>query len=325
MTLRALVFLVLFAMLSGSALGQDERVTISLREPARRSADVRNTPASQIRVDSDLVLVPVTVTDWADRAVIGMAKGNFRLYDDTVEQEISHFAMEDAPVSLILVFDTSGSMADKLRKSRMAVSELLKLSNPEDEFMLIEFNDQARVLVPFTSEPENIENRLTFMGAQGRTALLDATNLALNEMKHARNSRKAILIISDGGDNCSRYRQTETKRRVREADVQIYSIGIMEPAGRRNASPEETLGPELLSEIAAATGGRLFEVGNLNELTEIAIKISTELRNQYLLGYSPSTSKRDGRYHHIRVRLDPPKGVPRLKATFRTSYLAPDR
>ena len=325
MTLRALVFLVLFAMLSGSALGQDERVMISPREPARRSTDVRNTPAAQIRVDSDFVLVPVTVTDWADRAVIGMAKGNFRLYDDTVEQEISHFAMEDAPVSLILVFDTSGSMADKLRESRMAVSELLKLSNPEDEFMLIEFNDQARVLVPFTSEPENIENRLTFMGAQGRTALLDATNLALNEMKHARNSRKAILIVSDGGDNCSRYRQTETKRRVREADVQIYSIGIMEPAGHRNASVEETLGPELLSEIAAATGGRLFEVGNLNELTEIAIKISTELRNQYVLGYSPSTSKRDGRYHHIRVRLDPPKGVPRLKATFRAGYLAPDR
>jgi Ca-activated chloride channel homolog len=325
MTLRTVGGLALFAMLSGTAPGQDARVTILPREPARRPAAAVNNPSAQIRVNSDLVLIPVTVTDWADRAVLGMGKENFRLYDDTVEQEISHFAMDDAPVSLILVFDASGSMVNKLQKSRSAVNEILRPSNPEDEFMLIEFNDGARVLEPFTHEPQKIQDRLTFMGAHGRTALLDATHLALNEIKNARNPRKAILIISDGGDNCSRYNEHETKRRVREADVQIYSIGIMEPVGKRNASVEETLGPSLLNDIAGATGGRLFEVGNLNELPEIASKISAELRNQYVLGYSPSVPKKDGRYHQIRVRLNPPQGAPKLKATFRSSYLAPER
>jgi VWFA-related protein len=263
------------------------------------------------------------VTDPADRLITGLGKSNFRVYEDEVEQQISQFSSEDAPVSVALLFDCSGSMGPKIRKARMAVSEFLKASNPEDEFSLIQFNDRARVAAPFTVDLQEIQNRLTFVESKGRTALLDAIALALDQMKGARHARKALLIISDGGDNCSRFSDREIKKRVREADAQIYSVGIMEPRGRRFRSPEEAYGPALLDEIAAASGGRLYEVDDVDELRDIAVKIGSALRNLYVLGYAPSIPKQDGKYHRITVKVQQPVGLPKLRATFRPSYLAP--
>ena len=314
---------IFFGILLGSALAQDARITISPR-------DTRGHPAAspqgsaRIRVDSDLVLVPVLVTDIDDRLVTGLDKSHFKVFEDDVPQEISTFASEDAPVSIALLFDTSGSMGEKLKKSRMAVNEFLGESNPDDEFALIEFNDRARLLVPFTSRPEDIQDQMIFLASQGRTALFDAVSLALNEMKHARHSRKAILIVSDGGDNASRFSEREVRKRVKEADVQIYSIGILESMSRRWGTPEEERGPRLLQDIASHTGGRLVEVVTANGLPEIAAKIGMALRNQYVLGYSPSMPRRDGKFHRITVKLEPPVGSPKLRASFRTSYLAPE-
>ena len=278
---------------------------------------------SDIRVDTTLVLVPVAVTDPVSRFVTGLDKENFKVYEDKVEQDIAQFSSEDAPLTVGVVFDTSGSMGNKLLKSRQAVSQFMKTANPEDEFFLVQFNDRPELVVPLTPDTDEIQNRLTFIQSKGRTALLDGVYMAMNEMKKARNPRKAILIISDGGDNSSRYTESEVRNAVRESDVQIYAIGIFEPVGARGRTPEELSGPGLLSEITEQTGGRHFAVDNLAELPDVAAKIGLELRNQYVLGYVPKNAARDGKYRRIQVRLVKTAGLPPLKAMFRTGYYAP--
>jgi VWFA-related protein len=263
------------------------------------------------------------VTDHHDRLITGLEKEHFKLFEDKVEQSITHFAAEDAPVSIALVFDCSGSMGPKLAKSRAAVAEFIRTANPEDEFSLVTFNDRAQLVVGFNSPTEEIQNRLLYAQSRGRTALLDAIYLAMDQMKHAKHSRKALLIISDGGDNCSRYSMREVKNRVKEGDAQIYSIGIVENLNMRSRSPEELAGPALLDEIAGQSGGRLFEIDDLNELPDVAAKIGMALRNQYILGFAPALPKHDGKYHRIVVKLERPKGLPPLRASFRSGYFAP--
>jgi VWFA-related protein len=278
---------------------------------------------ANIRVDTTMVLIPVAVTDPMGRFVTGLDKENFKIYEDKIEQEIRQFSSEDAPLSVGVVFDTSGSMGAKLAKSRQAVAQFLKTANPEDEFFLIQFNDRPELSVGFTPDTEEVQNRLTFIESKGRTALLDGVYMAMNQMKKARNPRKAILIISDGGDNSSRYTESEVKNAVRESDVQIYAIGIFEPAASRGRTPEELSGPALLGEITEQTGGRHFAVDNLAELPDVAAKIGIELRNQYVLAYSPKNAARDGKYRRVTVKLVKTTGLPSLKASFRTGYYAP--
>src|SRR6266404_1014106 len=232
----------------------DSKVEITPR--AKKGEAPQDTRRGNIRVESTLVLIPVTVTDPLNRFVTGLERENFRLFEDKSEQKVTHFASEDAPLSVGVVFDTSGSMGSKLDKSRQAVAQFFKTANPEDEFFLIQFNDRPELVVDFTTRVEEIQNRLTFTQSKGRTALLDAVYMALHKMKKAKNPRKALLIISDGGDNSSRYTESEIKNLVREADVQIYAIGIFEPASSRGRTPEELSGPSLLTEIAEQTGGR---------------------------------------------------------------------
>jgi VWFA-related protein len=280
-------------------------------------------PRSNIRVDSTLVLIPVTVTDPLNRFVTGLEKENFKLTEDKQPQEITQFSSEDAPLSVGVVFDCSGSMGHKLDKSRQAVAQFFKLANPEDEFFLVQFNDSANLIQAFTRNLEEIQNKLAFTQSKGRTALLDAVYMALHEMKKAKNPRKALLLISDGGDNSSRYSEAEIKALVKEADVQIYAIGIYESVGARSRTPEETSGPALLTEIAEQTGGRQYQVDNLNELPDVAAKIGVELRNQYILGYSPKNLTRDGKYRRVQVRLVQPHGMPLLRPFWKQGYYAP--
>jgi Ca-activated chloride channel family protein len=293
--------------------------------------DIRNKPGekseprtrSSIRVDSTLVLIPVTVTDPMNRFVTGLEKENFKLTEDKQPQEITQFSSEDAPLSVGVVFDCSGSMGHKLDKSRQAVAQFFKLANPEDEFFLVQFNDSANLVQAFTRNLEEIQNKLAFTQSRGRTALLDAVYMAVHEMRKAKNPRKALLLISDGGDNSSRYSEAEIKTLVKEADVQIYAIGIYESAGARSRTPEETTGPALLTEIAEQTGGRQYQVDDLNELPDVAAKIGIELRNQYILGYSPKNLSRDGKYRRVQVRLVQPHGMPLLRPFWKQGYYAP--
>ena len=217
------------------ASGQEVQPQDSVATPKKPAAATpdRDRRGVDIRVDKTLVLINVTVTDPLNRFVTGLEKEHFKLFEDKVEQEITQFSSEDAPISIGLVFDTSGSMGPKLQKSRQAASEF--------------FNDRPELVVPFTTDTDKIQSTLTFTQSKGRTALLDSVYLAMHEMKKAKNPRKAVLIISDGGDNSSRYTETEIKNAVREADVQIFAIGIFESAGNRGRTPEEASGPGLLN------------------------------------------------------------------------------
>jgi VWFA-related protein len=299
----------------------DAKVTIEPRAKAPTAGPA--SPRGNIRVDTTLVLIPVTVTDPLNRFVTGLEKENFKVFEDKKEQQLSQFSSEDAPLSIGIVFDCSGSMGNKLTKSRQAVAQFFKTANPEDEFFLVQFNDGAQLVHAFTSDLESIQSKLAFTQSKGKTALLDGIYLALNTMKKAKNPRKALLVISDGGDNNSRYTETEIKGLVREADVQIYAIGIYEPVGGRGRTAEELSGPGLMNEFAEQTGGRQYQVENLNELPDIAAKIGIELRNQYVLGYSPQNQDRDGKYRRVQVKLVQPKGLPPLRAFWRMGYYAP--
>ncbi len=272
-----------------------------------------------LRVDTSLVLIPVTVSDPLNRPVTGLERENFRLTDDQVEQTITQFAMDDSPVAVGLVFDTSGSMGNKLDRSRMAAREFFRTSNPEDEFFLVEFDSKPRLEVPLTQDVGTIEHQLTFSQSKGSTSLLDAIYLALHEMRRSKKNKKALLIISDGGDNNSRYTPTEVHNVVVESDVLIYAVGVF---GGGYGSPEEYSGPGLLSRIAEQTGGRMYEA-SAADLPDIARHISIDLRNRYILGYSPTNQVRDGHYHRVRVRVVAPRGLPPLRAHWRLGYYAP--
>jgi Ca-activated chloride channel homolog len=288
---------------------------ITVRQPPIHTAP--------IQVDVNMVVVNVTVTDPYDRIVTGLDRENFQVYDDKVEQKIAAFSTEDAPISVGLIFDSSGSMSDKIQKSKEAALQFFKTSNPQDEFMLINFNERPNLLGAFTSKFENVEDRLLFLKSGGKTALLDAIYLGINEMKKATTNRKALLLISDGGDNHSRYTERDIKRAMKESDVQLYSVGVFEPLSSRARTPEEAGGPGLLAELSEVSGGRMFSVENADELPDIAEKISIELRNQYVIGYKPSNLVRDGRWRRIKVKLNPPRGLPPLQVYSRTGYYAP--
>jgi Ca-activated chloride channel family protein len=277
---------------------------------------------SAIHVNVNLVLVPVSVTDPMNRLVTGLDKENFEIYDNNTGQTIKSFATEDAPISIGIVFDLSGSMQSKFVRARKALSEFLRTSNPQDEFFVVGFNDRPAVLVDYTSDVEDVEARMVMLRPQNRTALIDAMYLAVNKLRGAKYDRRALLVISDGGDNRSRYTEGELSRAVRESEVQIFSIGIFDHYA---PTEEEQNGPVLLKGISEATGGRLFQVLDLQDLADIAERISEELRDEYVIGYTPSDRKRDGSWRKLKVRLLPPPGLPVLTAHNREGYYAPSQ
>jgi Ca-activated chloride channel family protein len=288
--------------------------------PVEGAAAMAVRPGERIRVDVNLVLVPLTVTDPLNRLVTGLDKDNFFLYENNGPQVIKTFSSEDAPVSIGIIFDLSGSMTNKVVRSRESIVQFLKTANPQDEFFVVGFNDRPELIEDFTSSVDDIESRLEMVKAGHRTALLDAIYFGLNKMKQAKYPRKALLVVSDGGDNRSRYTENEVRATVRESDVQIYSIGIFDPYA---PTTEERLGPLLLNDISDETGGRLFRVDDVADMADIATKISAELRNEYVLGYRPTDTKKDGKWRKLKVKLVAPAGLPPLTVHARTGYYAP--
>jgi VWFA-related protein len=271
--------------------------------------NVRKKPSGEhghaIKVDVNLVLVPVTVNDEMGRIVSGLRRDNFSIYDDK-QQQIMSFSSEDAPFSVGLVFDTSGSMRDKMGKARLGARAFWQAANPEDEAFLVTFSNRAELQVGFTRDFANIQSALLFAVPKGATALIDAVYLAMRRLKSAHNSRKALLVISDGGDNNSRYSKGELLQYAKEADVQIYGIGIHEGP----KSPEEMSGPELLEELAAATSGQHFMVGSANELPDIAAWIGVALHDQYVIGYQPPDGAEPGSGEEFGFGYKPQRDCP---------------
>lgn len=287
---------------------------------------VAQTPgASQpiLRADCSLVLIPTHVTTPIGKSITDLNRENFRLIEDSVEQTITHFSHDDAPVSIGLLFDISGSMRLKMQKASEAVSAFFKTANSEDEFFLVEFNDRAKLSIPFTQDSGEVYQRIAHSKPFGRTSLLDALHLALGQMKSARNARKAIVIFSDGGDNWSRHSAREVRNALLESDVLVYAIGIFDPKESSRTTREEKDGPELLSDLAEQSGGRHYPVVNLNDLPGVSTQIGIDLHDEYVLGYSSSNVSRDGKYRRVRVNLAIPETKLDLRIYHRRGYYAP--
>jgi Ca-activated chloride channel family protein len=304
------------ALLTAAALFGQATITPRSGQSSPKQDEPPRLPRADIRIDANLALIPVTVLDPVGRMVTGLDADNFQIFEDGVQQKLVSFGSEDAPLSIGIVLDTSGSMGDNLDVSKKAVAEFFKSANPEDEAFLVEFSYRPELVLPFTHDLGNIQSQVLFARSKGLTALLDGVSLAIAEMKKATHPRKALLVLSDGGENNSRYTEAEVRNRVKESDVQIYCMAI---------GPGDTdinYGHGLLTNLSVFTGGRNFAV-SVRNMVDVAQKIGIELRNTYLLGYSPKNAARDGKYRSVVVKVIPPRGMPKLTASWRRGYFAP--
>jgi Ca-activated chloride channel homolog len=282
---------------------------------------LRHLPALHAGVD--LVLVPVTVVDDMNRPVMGLDKQDFSVFEDNDQQQISLFTEEDSPISVGLLLDVSRSMGNKYVTERAAVESFFNNANPKDDYFVITFADRPKLLTNASQSIEEIQEKLAANIPEGQTALLDAVYLAMSKMRATRHDRRVLLIISDGGDNHSRYGMKEIKSLVAESNVQVYSIGIFDSVVFR--SFEEFMGKRWLGEITDVTGGRTVAAGELGKLPEIAASLSREMRNQYVIGYRPSTPPTDSRWRKIRVRVSPPSSSGKVRAYYKKGYMAAGR
>jgi Ca-activated chloride channel homolog len=278
-------------------------------------------PKSQdkaLKVDVDLVLVNATVTNPRNQYVTGLDKEHFQIWEDKVEQDITYFSSEDVPLSVGIIFDISGSMKDKLSVARDAAVTFLKMGTPDDESFLVEFSERPQIAVDFTTDISALQNHLIFSPAKGMTALYDAVYLGLDKLKSGNNPKKALLLITDGEDNRSRYTFSNVKEFVKEQDVQIYSIGIVSEFGSQLGTGRT--GRALIEELSEMTGGRAFFPDSVYELEDICQKIGIELKNQYVIGYHSTNETNDGKWRKLRVKVNPPRGVPPLNVRAKAGY-----
>jgi len=275
-----------------------------------------------IRSGVSLVTIPVHVTTERGLSLTNLERDDFQLFEDNAPQRIVTFSKQDAPLSVGFLLDASGSMRNRMKTASESAVAFCKTANPQDEFFLIHFNERARLDIPFTNDPGEILRQVTRVRAFGRTSLLDAISLALAEMKNAKNSRKALVILSDGGDNRSRHTAGQIRLAMAETDVQLYAMGIYDGALEEiTHTREEQNGPELLSALAAMTGGRHYPVSSFADLAPISERIGLELRNEYVLGYVSTNPELDGKYRRVQLKIKSP--LPALRTEYRKGYYAP--
>ena len=293
------------------------------QKPPDTAVDKPQTPPKNptLKVDVDLVLVNATVTDPQNRYVTGLEKEHFQIWEDKLEQKIEYFSAEDVPISLGVIFDVSGSMKDKISTARDAAVTFLKTGNPEDEYFLVEFANRPEVAEDFTTDVTRLQNRLIFTPAKGMTAMYDSVYLGLEKLKEGNNPKKALLLITDGEDNRSRYTFSNVKDFVKEQDVQIYGIGIVDDFNSQLGSGHT--GRAMVEELYDLTGGRAFFPDSVYDLEDICTKIAVELKNQYVIGYSSTNAAKDGKWRKLRLKINPPKGLPHLNVRSKSGYYAP--
>ena len=271
-----------------------------------------------IQVDVDLTLVNATVSDGSNATISGLESKHFQVWEDKVEQKIEYFSSEERPVSIGVIFDVSGSMQEKIAAARRAVAAFLEASNSQDEFFLVQFNDHAELAEPFTRDISKLQTQLIFNRTKGMTAIYDAVYLGLETLKESGNAKKALLLVTDGEDNYSRYRESDIKQLVQERDVQIFAIGIAPDIHGGGLS-----GRLIIQELSDISGGKAFFPTSVYDLKDICEKIASELKNQYVLGYRSTNQARDGKFRKIRLKVTPPAGTPHVVVHARSGYYAP--
>jgi Ca-activated chloride channel family protein len=323
LALSAALALTLLCTLVAPRLARAQQKT---GDPQKPQAAPSATPRAggndeQVIVNTDLINLTVTVTDQYGRYVSGLDKKAFTVFDGKEQQEISHFSDDDSPVSVGIIFDVSGSMSgDKLRRAREALSRFIETSHDSDEYFLIAFNSRAQLVLDKTRDGKAVLDKLTYVETRANTALYDATYLGVEKVQRGAHQKRALLLISDGQDNDSRYTFSEVRRLLKESDVVLYSIGIL---GAND--PASSLGMEgqgILDELSAVSGGKAFFPNSAPEMDEIFEKIALELRHQYSIGYRPNNFANDGKWHKIKVKVTPPRGLPRLFVRSREGYYA---
>ncbi|HKQ73099.1 MAG TPA: VWA domain-containing protein [Blastocatellia bacterium] len=279
-------------------------------------------PPIVVRERTEFVNLTVTVTDRSGRAISGLAAQDIEVYEDKVKQKIEHYGAEDAPISVGVVFDVSGSMRNKIEQARDAIKAFVETSHADDVFFLVGFNRRSDLLAEFC-DGEALQRSLTMVAAQGETALYDAVLLGAEKVRQGQHSKRALLVISDGQDNASQYTVDQLRQRLKESDVQIYCVGIGRPGSSEKAAQrQEMRGQMILDGIARLSGGRAFFVNSASELAEATTLVALELRHQYSLGYMPTNQRRDGKWRKIRVRVNRSARTPELTVRARDGYYA---
>ncbi len=278
---------------------------VSINPRAQLDAKASRYPV--IRTDVHQVFIPTTVIDSTGRAIEGLQKQDFRLLEDGVEQPLANFFVEDGPISTGIILDISGSVKNKVAEARQAIKEFLGLSSPQDEFFLITFKDEPKLVRPFTTHIDDIESDLQAVEPGGWTALYDAMVMGIHNMKRANWNRRVMLVLSDGGDNNSRYTEAEVRNLVREANVRIFSISV------QNHTPA-------LDKLAAESGGHGYRIAKLDELPEAIVTLSAEAHAEYVLGYTPPDRPQDGKYHVVKVEVPQRLGELRVHVSWRHGY-----
>ena len=273
-----------------------------------------------VKVDIDLVLVNAAVTDPDGRSVTGLDKTRFQIWEDRIQQEIQYFSTTEVPLSLAVVFDVSSSMADKLPVSRDAVAAVLKMGNPDDEYALIEFNSRPKMVQDFAPASSRLESEIASTSATGSTALYDAVYLGIEKLRQSHNPRKALLLVTDGEDNHSRYSFSDIKELAMESEVQLFAIrigGFISPTSTKGHKS----GSAVLQELVNLTGGEVFFAGNVQKLDEICANISETLRNEYVIGYAPTNTNKDGKWRGLKLKVN--ATTSRISVHARSGYYAP--
>ncbi len=273
-----------------------------------------------IRQRTSLVVVNVSVTDKQYRQISGLSKEHFEVFEDKVKQQIEFFSDDDRPVSVGVIFDLSGSMNNKISRAREAIKAFIETCHNQDDFFLVGFNERATLLGEF-SDGQSVLDRLALADPHGQTALYDAAYLGVEKVKEGRHDKRALLIISDGQDNASRYNYGELRKLLKEADVQVYCIGVTEQ-GADAGSILDRQGQLILEEIAKTTGGMAFFPTSYPEMEDATTRIALTLRHQYSIGYVPLNEQRDGKWRKIKVRVNAPKGLPSLIVRAKEGYYA---
>jgi Ca-activated chloride channel family protein len=275
----------------------------------------------QLIVNTDLITLTVTVTDTYGRFVSGLSKKAFTILDEKTPQEITFFSDDDAPVSVGVVFDVSGSMnGEKIKRAREALSKFIQTSHNSDEYFLIGFNSRAQLLLDKTRDGTAVLDKLTFVEPKSNTALYDACYLGVEKVTRGAHPKRAVLLISDGQDNDSRYTFSELRKLLKESDVVIYSVGIL--GGSDAGSSFGMEGQAILDELSSVSGGKAFFPRTAAEMDDIFESIALELRHQYSIGYKPSNFANDGKWHRLKVKITPPRGLPHLFVRSKEGYFA---
>src|SRR5262245_21365362 len=295
-------------------------VARTARRQGAQEAPAEKKSAQTLKIDVDLVLVSATVTDSLNRYVSGLESQHFQIWEDKVEQKLEYFSAEDVPISVGVIFDVSGSMKDKIATARNAAATFLKTGNPEDEYFLVEFANRPELTSDFTTDVSKLQNKLLLAPAKGMTAMYDSVYVGLEKLKEGSNPKKALLLITDGEDNRSRYTFQNVKDFVKEQDVQIYGIGIVDEWNSQLSAGHT--GRAMIEELADLTGGRAFFPDSVYELEDICTKIAVELKNQYVLGFHSTNGAKDGKWRKLRVKVNPPKGIEHLNVRAKSGYYA---